>query len=384
MSVLNMGFDLVWPRDLNDLKIDESQKNKVESFLLTHSGIWESKATSDEQSKLLAATRTLYQREVNVHQLLFATKQIGSKFFVSDVLLRLRIPVGKGTYRTAYKIYNLTTGCMCVEKAVQIKEVELLNHFRQAVHIEGIYRVFQLFADERISVDQLYLTTLDKYSFDDYTIKLSKVEMIKNLISGLTYLHGLTFTEQTRDFPVFHGDIKPANIFLSHEEAVLGDFNHSNRCDSISGSPLYQSPDRMAYTVDYTRNFNDEPCRFDLPSFVQQSSQPGDVWALGLIIAYILRGDPEAVAIFPFIQDCSIESEVVDCSQQREYFFTLCSRVEQVRINADIDELMQELTDTREREICDKVVRPMLEKNSKLRWKSSKVKDKLATLLTKL
>lgn len=368
---------------MNDLKIVESQKIKIESFLIEHGSIWEG-TSSEKHEKRLTYINELYKKNVGVHQLLFGTGQIRDLFFVSDVMLRLRIPIGKGSYRTAYKIYNLTTGCMCAEKAVRSNELAFLAYLKKSSPMEGIYRVFHLFAVEQISVDQLYVTTLDKFSFEECTDRLSKVGMIKNLINGLAYLHRLKFMQQSREWTVSHGDIKPGNVFLSTEEAVLGDFNHSNRFDRLSGSPLYQSPDRMIFIEDYSSNFKDEPQRFDVPSFLQESSQPGDVWALGLTIAYILRGNAQEEGIFPFIQDSRNCSKAVEVGQRRTfYFYTLCSRVQQVRISTEIDALAQGLTDRCEKEICDKVLRRMLEKNPKLRWKSANAKAELDKILTK-
>ena len=190
--------------------------------------------------------------------------------------------IGKGSFSSVYsahyvdnkkqefaiKVIKINKTSEQIKSKIKL-EVEILSHLKHTnivtlhdsfYHDGLLYLVF-----DRCRSD-LYTEITSKSNMEIDIHK--KIEWIKQLMSGLIYLH---------KNKIIHRDLKPQNILLDKNNKIkIIDFGFARYLDSIDlneticGSPLYMSPEIFIHhTYDYK----------------------SDYWSMGLIIYLIIVGN---------------------------------------------------------------------------------------------
>jgi serine/threonine protein kinase len=179
--------------------------------------------------------------------------------------------VYKGYYNNlefAIKIINLDNLAENVKISV-MNEVSIMNFIKNNPH-ENIIKCYDIFEEKNnIYIILEYCSNGDLSSILTKPIKEKYVKFyFKQLLKGLQYLNNNN---------IFHRDIKPKNILLTHKctKLKIADFgfskitNNNDLYKTICGSPMYMSPELLKKS-----NYNDQ----------------SDLWSIGIILFEMLYG----------------------------------------------------------------------------------------------
>lgn len=236
--------------------------------------------------------------------------------------------IGKGGIATIYKAkdrmrrkivalkimdYNLVRDADLVYKF--FREGETISQINETFPNAPVVKVFDYGRDREKSLGVPYISmqlvkgnNLLKILREEKGLTVKrKLYIAREIVEGLIAAHKLN---------IFHGDITPDNIIIDGNKVTLIDFgiameehdNYKNMDTSITGKPVYMSPEQCA----------------GLPI-----DEKSDVYSLGIILFFMFHGTPPFIAKNP--------SEIMkmhqDCPLPRM----------DIRIPGDIKELIQQM-----------------------------------------
>lgn len=231
--------------------------------------------------------------------------------------------IGKGGFGTVWKAYNKLDKCSYAIKKILITKITENNntYLNEVINLsklshQNIVRYYNTWLELPILYLQMELcaSTLEKYIINrNYGLIVgyeSEERYFRELVNGLVYIHSCN---------IVHGDLNPANIFLSINDTVkIGDFGLSTECDgmivSSYGNAMYMSPEQK----------NNKICK-----------KKSDVYSLGIIFV--------------------------------ELFFPMSTIMEKMMVIDDIDNF-NKLSDDQ-----NKLVKNMCNKDIKTRYNSNKI-----------
>lgn len=311
------------------------------------------------EEKNLQIQETFSNEPTNIHltSSSFFQKIIEGKI---NLFLSTQNSIGKGSSRSAYKTYNLSNGKIYIQKKISSKgELLLLKAFLEdkktlkGKNQEGISEIYELLENEMQILEHSYPYDLDQLRNSDRweDINLySRYHLMKNLISGISYLHSIRFTSKNTysllqgssySWLAFHGDIKPKNIFLEYRtgrwKACLGDFGSFGSIEN--GTTVYQAPEAIQFRQNLLKiEKEDIPSEDPLNEKKEQlhklqktmeiskqrtiANQQGhlsDLWSLALVFIQLFINDLKITWQLPD-QTCGLDDQVPRIPKIITYF----------------------------------------------------------------
>ncbi|ESU44994.1 ATP-dependent Zn protease [Giardia duodenalis] len=217
------------------------------------------------------------------------------------------------------------------------------------------------------------------------------LSVARQLAEALAYLHSTDSSEETPQLPVYHRDLRPANILLDCDATmfVLSDmgFDHNCLIDISSGNRV---------------------CVYNAPEFIIQGSYgpASDMWSLGVVIYELATGTrpnflgqrrPEDVFVDGWIPDLSRIKESVIVELLRQLLVLnpddRCSAkdlADMLRAELDTNEILKLLVFRAMRLKCDYLtvmqdnyldrIRALEDENQQQKQKLVKVQERIVTL----
>ncbi len=195
--------------------------------------------------------------------------------------------IGEGAYGKIFRVYEQTENDKIyyaekVQKYLQLNEIDILFNHSHPNLLKGI-DMFYL-KDSACDLKHHIITQLAqynlKYAIEKKTYKSNGGNIIKlswcwDILLGLKYLHKKG---------IFHGDLKPDNILIIENRAVVADFSLSSSIDSelnYCGTPSWTSPEGLS----------EKYKKSDKPEYIQKLDYyASDMFSIGMIFAYIFSG----------------------------------------------------------------------------------------------
>ena len=192
--------------------------------------------------------------------------------------------VGKGTFGTVYKAFELSTGRIVAVKKIKLhknqnknsilKEIELLKN----IDHPNIVKYYNYIEEENENIYYIIMEYLDGGTLENYLIEnknnIDENEsriIIKQLLEALNYLH--------YKCDICHRDIKPENILFSKNNqnipliklvdfGLSSDFFESKNILENCGTLIYMAPEQISRKI---------------------YSKAVDVWSVGVILYMLLN-----------------------------------------------------------------------------------------------
>lgn len=217
-----------------------------------------------------------------------------------EVIIKLKdVPlIGQGGERKVKKVYGAASGLFFARKRVVEEGCEkaILHHFH-AHPQNGIVKTIDFHSKVGKSGLLKHYVVQQKYESDLLHLKgnwsfSARIHMALRLLEGLNALHKLPIDKNNPPATQFHGDLSLANILaISRGPEVdldIDDFGQSGKLGVPDGKDWYFSPEiaLLKKQLNDGKKFTPE----ELKTFNFKYRQKSDVWALGLVLASILRG----------------------------------------------------------------------------------------------
>lgn len=172
-----------------------------------------------------------------------------SHIYIDNYKIDLNFELGKGTFSSVYKCYDISNTSFAVKIIDKINKIKIkkmtLNEICILKLLKSPYIINFIDFTE---LDDKYYIFLELAELKLYDLLLNIrihdiLQYVKQLIKGLIYIQSLN---------VVHNDIKPANILVNNNienKLKLCDFGMSaemdNNHDFFCGSPIYMNLDRL-------------------------------------------------------------------------------------------------------------------------------------------
>lgn len=260
-----------------------------------------------------------------------------------EVLLSLKdVPlIGKGGERAVKPVYEAISGKIFAKKHVQpgSEEFKILDHFYKKPQI-GVVKTIGFYG--RNVVQEKYQGNLKQLLHSQKTLSSEiKLHLCSQLLEGLLALHSLPLGEHQHR--LFHNDISTVNILYregNQLEVVIDDFGQSGKWGVPDGKDWYFSPEVAGLKKQLAEGkiFSPE----QLKAFNFSNGQKRDVWAMGLVLADIMK----AGIVLPN-DDCvglKCVSQLV--KQGADGVHALATQLTQKQIDLEIQAIQKKIPDT--------------------------------------
>ncbi len=197
--------------------------------------------------------------------------------------------IGKGGERVVKPVYGAVSGKMLAKKCVQdgSPELRILQHFYKHPQL-GIVKTVGFYGHNVVQ---------EKYSGNLHQLMTSqrllssqtKINLCYQLLHGLTALHSLPLSSSPHN-GLFHNDISTANILFKEGdqiEVVIDDFGQAGKLGVPDGKDWYFSPEVAALKKQLAEGVVYSPQQ--LKDFNVTNGRQRDVWAMGLVLADIMK-----------------------------------------------------------------------------------------------
>jgi serine/threonine protein kinase len=186
--------------------------------------------------------------------------------------------IGRGGFGEVYEARHITIQQMVALKVYVAGDKEALDAFTRGVSLlaqlrnPNIVKLHDFFIQDNMAVEVMELfdpdSTLRRLvgTFVTHTCVAGVLPILTGLVQALRYCHNTRFRELdgSESIGIYHGDIKPDNVFISDGRAILADFMVPNlqaflefrkrreefpippdNYDSRAfGTPMYMSPEQ--------------------------------------------------------------------------------------------------------------------------------------------
>lgn len=306
--------------------------------------------------------------------------------------------IGRGAQTTVKKAWNLCTGHWEAKKnIINPYQIEI---YKQIKFQKGCAQFHDFIVTSKgIKVLQpLYQCNLKELLLHRELSHTQKKTIFYSLLEGLHTLHRLPYTYhyhgQDYQGTFNHGDIKLANILVrfvppSQLEIGIDDFGMSGKLTGLTYTRGYESPELCSTWLDFKAETSEEEIearKLQLIAHNQSYGHLQDIWAMGLVLAAILKGElanhPEdRQASLPNLKFL-ISRLSTDSFKQKLNILNLG----QNEIDDEIEEIIQNLPNTTDgQELAEmwQIVLGMLQVNVDLRINSSQALKSAKELNTK-
>lgn len=276
----------------------------------------------------------------------------------NDIFIRLNqhnlAPIAKGGFRIVKYAYNPINGQFLAKKRATsevevniLKQLTLVDKIKKPNGSPGLARTVQIITLSTSGSEKpkahifqvLYdknLNTLLRQNGKNLTPYL-KLTIIKKLLLGLADIHDMKMKktingklyggykssspsgkwlvkpirtpQRDEHYMLYHGDIKPSNILWLEKESEcsIDDFDLAGIIDQMGGTPGYCPPNYLKWNVnkyykkseELNKNYYQKEAHIE---YNLKYGQKKDLWAIGLVIASILKGEIGHLEVCPL--DC--------------------------------------------------------------------------------
>jgi len=204
---------------------------------------------------------------------------------------RLIEVIGAGSYGEVWKAekdgtyFAIKTVLIGENGVSQIREIDIVKRCQHP----NIIQFRDIFVDISVDIDSderaiYYVMALADGTMDSYIyVSSDKLRIMFEIISAILFLH-------TNN--ICHGDLKPANILMFGNKAVITDFGLSQYLDSdtiCTPTPHYAPPEILSIYVPEFNVSNSAEYVMELREEITDM-RIVDVWSLGAIFGYVLTG----------------------------------------------------------------------------------------------
>ncbi len=208
-----------------------------------------------------------------------------------EVLISLKdLPlIGKGGERVVKPAYGALSGKMLAKKHVQndTPEFRIFQHFYKHPEL-GIVKTVGFYGKN--VVQEKYSGNLQQLlSSQSPLSSQAKTNLCYQLLHGLSALHRLPLSSTVKD-GLFHNDISTVNILFKEGnqiEVALDDFGQSGKLGIPNGKDWYFAPEVAALKKQLAEGVAYSPEQ--LKVFNETYGKQRDIWALGLVLADIMK-----------------------------------------------------------------------------------------------
>ncbi len=312
----------------------------------------------------------------------------------ADIFLITKKVIGKGSERRVRVVHSLFENKGYATKKVVSEEASILTYFQEhpfrGIVTPECFRSIR--AGKQHVVEPLYAGSLhDLLSQPSLVTPEGKLNMMRDLVEGLNFLHAIPLKEMTFEFtrnltfqkgqsfvstktyqvPAVHTDIKPGNILVRFEEgkwrAALTDFSGVWDPAAVGGTVGYRPPE----IVKFANELKEIRVRSGGQEVLDHNTLHGrasDVWSMGLVLVSILKGESleKQISPLPCIHD-SIFPEaqkrhgVTVHTEYVNQVDTAILTLSQEQVDQDLEALKLTLRlDPFLARLVDEVIKPML------------------------